>query len=136
MKTLKINNKLLNKLYRNYCLFYKQRLQNIICLICGVLLLSLSFQTIVYAQGDVITTAEPEYNPELINCAVAQLFRLIEGSFGALIMVVSGLGAIMAAAFGAYRASLGMLVVAVGSFILRSLVSLFFGSITCDIESI
>jgi len=42
-------------------------------------------------------------------------------------MVVAGLGAIISAAMGAYRASVGMIVVAVGSFILRSLVSLFFG---------
>lgn len=76
----------------------------------------------------ITTTATPEFEPELIQCAVANLFKLIEGAFGALIMVVSGIGAIIAAAMGAYRASLGMLVVAVGSFILRSLVSLFFGT--------
>jgi hypothetical protein len=43
-------------------------------------------------------------------------------------MVVAGLGAIISAAFGAYRAAVGMLVVAVGAFILRALVSLFFGT--------
>lgn len=63
-----------------------------------------------------------------IKNAVARLFMLIEGAFGALIMVVAGLGAIAAASMGAYRAAVGMLVVAVGAFILRSLVSLFFGS--------
>ena len=42
-------------------------------------------------------------------------------------MLVAGLIAIIAAAMGAYRAAVGMLVVAVGAFILRSLVSLFFG---------
>ena len=51
----------------------------------------------------------------------------MEGAFGALVMVVAGLGAIVAAAMGAYRAAVGMLVVAVGAFILRALVSLFFG---------
>lgn len=72
--------------------------------------------------------AEPNFDPELIQGAVGSLFMLIEGAFGALIMVVAGIGAIIAASMGAYRASLGMLVVAVGSFILRALVSLFFGT--------
>jgi len=81
-----------------------------------------------YAQVDDLYTGEADFDPSMINCAVGQLFQLIEGSFGALVMVVSGLGAIISAAMGAYRASVGMLVVAVGSFILRSLVSLFFSS--------
>jgi hypothetical protein len=72
--------------------------------------------------------SEANYQDFLVRGAVSNLFRLVEGAFGALIMVVSGLGAIIAAAMGAYRAALGMLVVAVGAFILRSLVSLFFGS--------
>ena len=55
-----------------------------------------------------------------------RLFELIEGNFGSLIMIAAGLGAIISAAFGAYRAAVGMLVVAVGAFILRSLVVIFF----------
>jgi len=68
------------------------------------------------------------YDDGLVKASVGNLFCLIEGAFGALIMVVAGLGAIVAAAMGAYRAAVGMLVVAVGAFILRSLVSLFFGT--------
>lgn len=81
-------------------------------------------------------TGHAKYDPGMIDCAVGALFQLIEGSFGALIMVVSGLGAIVSAALGAYRAAVGMLVVAVGAFILRSLVALFFGSgyIACDLN--
>ena len=56
----------------------------------------------------------------------SRLFELIEGNFGSLIMIAAGLGAIISAAFGAYRAAVGMLVVAVGAFILRSLVAIFF----------
>lgn len=69
----------------------------------------------------------PGFNAAEIRGSVELLFQLIEGAFGALIMVLAGLGAIIAAAFGAYRAAVGMLVVAVGAFILRALVSLFFG---------
>lgn len=53
-------------------------------------------------------------------------FELIEGNLGSLIMISAGLAAIIAAAFGAYRAAVGLLVVAVGAFILRSLVDIFF----------
>lgn len=43
-------------------------------------------------------------------------------------MVASGIGVIIAAAFGAYKASIALLFVAVGAFILRAVVSLFFGT--------
>ena len=69
-----------------------------------------------------------EVNAERINYAVQKIFKYIEGSFGMLIMVVSGLGAIMSSAFGQYKAALGCLVVAVGSFILRSVASTFFNT--------
>ncbi len=59
---------------------------------------------------------------EIVN----RIFLLIEGNLGALVMIAAGLGAIIAAAFGAYRAAVGLLVVAVGAFILRSLVAIFF----------
>ena len=89
------------------------------------------------AQGDGPTNSftEAAYDDELVRNAVGNLFKLIEGAFGALIMVVAGLGAIVAAAMGAYRAAVGMLVVAVGAFILRALVSLFFGTDYADFES-
>lgn len=79
-------------------------------------------------QGPTGSFSEANFQDDLIRSGVGNLFRLIEGAFGALIMVVAGLGAIIAAAMGAYRAALGMLVVALGAFILRALVSLFFGT--------
>jgi hypothetical protein len=90
----------------------------------GVIDLSLAQ---VRGQGPTGSFTEANYDDELVRAGVGNLFRLIEGAFGALIMVVAGLGAIIAAAMGAYRAALGMLVVALGAFILRALVSLFFG---------
>ena len=77
--------------------------------------------------AEVGSFSEAKYNDNLIRNAVGNLFAMIEGAFGALIMVVAGLGAIVAAAMGAYRLAVSMLVVAVGAFILRALVSLFFG---------
>lgn len=51
---------------------------------------------------------------------------MVEGAFGALVMIAAGVGSILSAAFGQYRASLSLMVVAMGSFVLRSLVSTFF----------
>ena len=93
-----------------------------------LLVAGLNQEALSQCAGPSGTCATPGYEPELVEHAVGSLFLLIEGAFGALIMVVAGIGAIIAAAMGAYRAALGMLVVAVGAFILRALVSLFFGS--------
>lgn len=70
---------------------------------------------------------EPDYTGTLERFATGNMLRFIEGPFGALVMVGSGLGAILAGAFGAYKAAISLLFVAVGAFILRALVSLFFG---------
>lgn len=96
----------------------------------GVLVLCCGVVHLAGAQGGGPSGSfsESGFDDELIRNAVGNLFKLIEGAFGALIMVVAGLGAIIAAAMGSYRAALGMLVVAVGAFILRALVSLFFGT--------
>ncbi len=66
-------------------------------------------------------------NNVALQNATCALFAYLEGSFGALIMVASGVGAIISSAFGQYRASLGMMVVAIGSFVLKSLAITFFG---------
>ncbi|MCB9030740.1 MAG: hypothetical protein H6619_06780 [Deltaproteobacteria bacterium] len=96
----------------------------------GFLLLVAGVHLRVSAQGDVTSDMVGAYNDERISEAVNRIFGYLEGSFGALIMVAAGLAAIMAAAFGQYRAALGMLVVAVGAFILRSLVGTFFNDDT------
>ena len=41
-------------------------------------------------------------------------------------MVAAGIGAILSSAFGQYKAALSLLVVAVGAFILRSIIGTFF----------
>lgn len=66
------------------------------------------------------------YNDERITAATNAVLTYLEGSFGALVMVASGIGCIISAAFGQYRSAIGLMVVAIGSFILRSLVSTFF----------
>lgn len=61
----------------------------------------------------------------------ARLFELIEGNFGSLVMVLGGILAVVSAAFGAYRSAVSLLVIAVGSFILRSMVDIFFNYGQC-----
>ncbi len=95
-------------------------------LLLGVALISGGISLDAVAQ---LTTDDiGEYNDDRVGQAVNKIFTYIEGSFGALIMIVAGLGAIMAAALGSYSAALGLLVVAVGAFILRSLVNTFFNT--------
>ena len=101
---------------------------NALLFLFGAVLLTGGLLEFSHAQAGVQTFSEANFDDTLIRNSVGNLFKLIEGAFGALIMVVAGLGAIVAAAMGAYRAAVGMLVVAVGAFILRALVSLFFGT--------
>jgi len=67
-----------------------------------------------------------KYNDARIANAVNAILTYLEGTFGALVMAAAGIGAILSAAFGQYRAALSLMVVAVGAFILRSLMSTFF----------
>ncbi len=90
--------------------------------VAGVAILGLGLSHDVIAQGKLETT----YNDDKIANAVNAIMTYLEGSFGALIMAASGIGAIMSAAFGQYKAAFSLMAVAVGSFILRSLISTFF----------
>lgn len=89
----------------------------------GIALLGLGMVNISSAQSGALTIT---YNDNRIANSVNAILTYIEGSFGALIMVAAGLGAILSSAFGQYRAALGLLVVAVGAFILRSVLATFF----------
>jgi len=88
-------------------------------LLAGIGLISAGVTSVAFAQGSI----ENEGIERVIQILLGDL---IEGSFGALIMIVAGLVAIIAAAMGAYRAAMAALVVAVGAFILRAFVTAFF----------
>ena len=108
--------------------FFARHLNTIMVVLGAAVLLTGLDQLSVATTGAPSTFSEANYNSDMIRLAVGNIFRLIEGPFGALVMVVAGLGAIVAAAMGAYRGALALVVVAVGAFILRALVSLFFGT--------
>ena len=92
----------------------------------GVALLSAGMMNGAIAQGP------GDYNDERVGEVINRIFTYLEGSFGALVMVVAGIGAIFSAAMGQYKAAIGLLVVAVGAFILRSLVGTFFNDSSID----
>ena len=73
-------------------------------------------------------TSASGYDDTLFRLGTGNLLAFIEGPFGALIMVAAGIGAIIAAAVGGFKVAWALFMVAVGAFILRSLVSLFFGT--------
>lgn len=82
--------------------------------------------TIGLLSGASAQPADIHYNDIRISKSVNAILTYLEGTFGALVMVAAGLGAILSSAFGQYRAALGCLIVAVGAFILRSVMATFF----------
>ncbi len=132
---------IINKLNKNY-LATSQKLGAIIknpsdntkmyCyLFLGVMLINLGVTDLVLAAGDG-GTKKFEIQQGQFKAIICAILDFIEGAFGALIMIIAGIGAIVSAAFGQYKAALGLLAVAIGAFILRSLVNTFFGTTILD----
>ncbi len=90
--------------------------------ILGLTILVFGFTDGITAQQTGVT----KYNDARIANAVNAVMTYLEGTFGALVMAAAGIGAILSAAFGQYKAALSLMVVAIGAFILRSLMSTFF----------
>lgn len=91
----------------------------------GVCILAMGLSDAAQAAGTP-GASQITYNDTRIAEAIQAVLAYIEGTFGAMVMIAAGIGAIFSSAFGQYKAALGLLVVAVGAFILRSLVSAFF----------
>ena len=101
----------------------RHQLDSALLYIFGIAILAMGLNDSSYAQRSI------NYNDQRLIEAINAVLTYLEGSFGALVMVCAGIGAILSAAFGQYKASLGLLVVAIGSFILRSLMSTFFNDV-------
>lgn len=104
-----------------------------VLLAAGVTVLTLGVMHGAFAVDGGGPDMTTEYNDDRIANSVTTILTYLEGSFGALIMVVAGILAVLSAAFGNYKAAMGALVIAVGSFILRSFMHTFFN--TASIES-
>jgi hypothetical protein len=111
----------------SFCFAPSKEQAQIMLFIVGITLLGLGVASGVLAQeGDGLSIT---YNDLRLSDSLNAILTYIEGTFGAMVMVAAGIGAILSSAFGQYRAALGLLVVAVGAFILRSLVSTFFNDL-------
>lgn len=93
-----------------------ERHANFLLFLFGVLLVSLGSNELAHAQAD-----SGDYTE-----ACGRLLALIEGPFGALITVGAGVGAIIASAVGGFKMAWTLVVVAIGAFILRAYITLFF----------
>jgi hypothetical protein len=100
-----------------------------VLLACGVTLLIVGLSLNVVADGYMGGTVSINYNDERLADATNAILTYIEGSFGAMVMVAAGIMAILSAAVGNYKAALGLLVVAVSAFALRSLIGTFFNDL-------
>lgn len=91
---------------------------------------SLSHESFAQGIGNNCLGSDPNCVLELqdgrIGASVKVVLDYLEGSLGALIMAIAGLVAIAAAAFGQYKAALQAMAVAIGAFILRSVMNTFF----------
>jgi hypothetical protein len=94
----------------------------------GVVCLGIGLSDDVFATGlgGGFAARQGDVEDSRIALAVSTLFKYLEGSFGALIMAAAGIGAILSAAVGQYKAALSCMVVSVGAFILRSFMTTFF----------
>jgi hypothetical protein len=101
-----------------------------ILFVAGIICLGIGFSSDVFANTGAggWNARGGEIEDARIANAVSTLFKFLEGSFGALIMAASGIGAVLSAAFGQYKMALSCMVVAVGAFILRSMLNTFFNT--------
>ena len=94
---------------------YMQKHANLILFTFGIVL--------IYGAGADIAHAGRGTYADACN----GLLSLVEGTFGAMLTAAAGVAAIVAAAVGGFKMAWSLLVVAVGSFILRSFITLFNG---------
>lgn len=99
--------------------------------VCGVALLSLGVTQEVWAAEGAQGRAS---SMPRIREACGALVLFLEGPFGALICAGAGIGAICAAAFGGFKMAWTLVIISVGAFILRSYISLFFGTHCTDVN--
>lgn len=95
-----------------------------IALAAGVALLTAGLSEMAHAQ----TQFEPGSGglPSGTSLqACNKLLQYIEGSFGSLVATAAGIGAIVAAAVGGFKAAWCLLVCSIGAFILRAYITLF-----------
>jgi hypothetical protein len=72
-----------------------------------------------------VSNAEGGNATEIIQTQLCKILNLLEGAFGALVLVVAGLSAVVTAAMGAYKMAMSCVVIACGSYIVQAFMILF-----------
>ena len=68
------------------------------------------------------------YDDDLFGDVCKRSMSYVEGGFGALLAAVAGFGALIASAAGGFRVAWALLVVSIGAYIVRSYLTIWFGS--------
>lgn len=71
-------------------------------------------------------SAHAQLGSGMVKFAIQELCKEMMGDLGALLTATAGFGAIVAAAFGAYRAFYSAIITAVGAFSISAILSLYF----------
>ena len=111
-------NSFMTRLYCE-CVASVYRYANAMLFIFGVILITSSLTNLAVASNGQAM--------DIIKEQLCNIMELLEGPFGALMAIVAGLAAVVAASMGGYKLAVSCLVIACGSYIVRSLVLLFFG---------
>lgn len=96
----------------------------------GVVLIAASVDTVAHAQvggGGGAGT----YDQQIVD-QICKIVVMSQGYFGALVMSVAGLVAIISAATGGYRAAMNAIAVGAGAWLVRPMLFLFFGESAAD----
>lgn len=80
------------------------------------------------AGTTMISISLPEYSFAFASAefAIKEICGHMMGNLGALLMTAAGVGAVVSAAFGNFKASYGLIITGVGAFTISSLLGLFF----------
>jgi len=67
-----------------------------------------------------------------ITIGLCKVLSITTGSFGAVVMAVAGLVAVISAAMGSYRMTMSVIAIGAGTWVIEPLINLFFGYVTCQ----
>jgi len=86
--------------------------------------------------GGAVRAQSQPVDTSAIDEAICWLMYFQMGSYGALLLAVSGVGAVVGAAMGSYRAAMNCLVVGVGSWLIQPVADLMFNYWPVDCEGL
>lgn len=100
--------------------------------VTGVALIALGSHGIAHADVEAGSAVDGYITAfDELDCGVCAIFAFLEGAYGALLTTMAGISAIVAAGFSNFKMAYNMMIVSLGCFILRSMISLYYGNYLC-----